>query len=248
LEDNGFGTKITGGKRLEELRQRIKPFFIRRRKNEVQKDLPEMIISDLVLEPKKVSTTLRGYESDWSARIAAVLEESGVEGLAGLGPHVAILRRLTGMAKVKPVFDFVMESFADGLDKIVLFAYHRDVIGELEALFVGAGVGCVTLDGSTAANKRQSTVDRFQEDPDTRVFIGQVTAAGTGITLTAASNLLFVEYSWVPTENWQAAQRIHRIGQTRGCLIRFVKLAGSLDEKITEAARKKTDVIRQLGF
>jgi SWI/SNF-related matrix-associated actin-dependent regulator 1 of chromatin subfamily A len=126
----------------------------------------------------------------------------------------------------------------------VLFAHHREVIEGLQAGLSGH----VSITGQTPASSRGFIVDTFQNDPHARVFIGQIQAAGTGITLTAASDVLFVESSWVPAENQQAAMRIHRIGQKNACLIRFATLAGSIDEQIQKAvARKTADITALLG-
>ncbi len=86
-------------------------------------------------------------------------------------------------------------------------------------------------------------MDSFQNDPDTRIFIGNIKAAGTAITLTASDRVYFVEQEWVPGDNTQAAQRCHRIGQTKSVNAIFVTISGSLDEKIGAIlARKAKDI------
>lgn len=104
----------------------------------------------------------------------------------------------------------------------------------------------VVLTGDNSPAERQQAVDAFQNDPAVRVFIGQIQAAGTGLTLTAASDALFVESSWTPSDNQQAAMRIHRIGQRNACLVRFAMLAGSIDENIQRAVLRKTSDIQKL--
>ena len=106
--------------------------------------------------------------------------------------------------------------------------------------------GVVTLFGETPAEKRQKHIDKFQRNPKCRVFIGQIVAAGTGITLTAASEVMFVEASWNPAENAQAAMRAHRIGQTRPVRVRFMGLANSIDEKIQTVLRAKAKAIAEI--
>ena len=78
------------------------------------------------------------------------------------------------------------------------------------------------------------------------MFIGQVTAAGTLITLTAANQVVFLESSWVPADNAQAAMRCHRIGQTRPVFVRVVGLAGSVDEQVQATLRRKIATLTQL--
>jgi SWI/SNF-related matrix-associated actin-dependent regulator 1 of chromatin subfamily A len=158
---------------------------------------------------------------------------------------LARLRRLTGIAKASTTVELLQDELATGaLDKVVVFAHHREVLRTLAAGLARFGV--VTVDGDTSPARRQAAIDRFQTDSATRVFLGQITAASTAITLTAACHVVFAEASWVPADNLQAAKRVHRIGQTRPVLVRFISLAGSLDEAITEVLRRKTRLLAQI--
>ncbi|WP_197286585.1 MULTISPECIES: DEAD/DEAH box helicase [unclassified Chelatococcus] len=240
--DNGFGIKITGGKNLKELRERIAPYVLRRRKEEVLTDLPPIRFDTLPLEGIRLPVVLNDAGKVEAEIIRKTLAEKGVGGLAEIAPHVASLRRITGLAKVGPVVEWVRDWLDAGGSKIVLFAHHKEVIAALSDAFDRA----VVVTGSTTPAVRQAAVDSFQNDPNTRVFIGQLQAAGTGLTLTAASDLLFVETSWVPAENQQAAMRIHRIGQRNACLVRVATLAGSIDEDVQKAVLRKMQDIRSL--
>ncbi len=246
--DNGFGTQIVGGKNLDKLKEAIGPWVLRRKKDEVLKDLPPIRFDELPLEGKIVDTDLQGVGAEQIRLVKIALEDYGVEGLREVAPHVAQLRRLTGLAKVAPTVDWIKEQFEGGLKKLVVFAHHTDVLSQLRRAFDGKEYWPVLIDGSYTAAARQAMVDRFQTKDDCKIFFGQIQAAGTGITLTAASDLLFVESSWVPAENEQAAMRIHRIGQRNACLVRFATLAGSIDEQIQRAVMRKTqDIARLFG-
>jgi SWI/SNF-related matrix-associated actin-dependent regulator 1 of chromatin subfamily A len=255
--DNGFGIQITGGKRHEVLKEKLAPFMLRRLKSEVLTDLPPITWGELFVEGKIEGAGGRaeavGYMEEVN-KVCSILEKKGVDGLREIAPHVATLRRLTGLAKVAPVVEWVKEWLESTDRKIVLMAHHREVIEGLFDGLWGDGRFMSTMDlpavvtGSTPAHLRQAGIDRFQNEPNCRVFIGQIQAAGVGITLTAASDVLFVESSWVPAENSQAAMRVHRIGQGNPCLIRFATLAGSIDEQIQKAvARKTADITKILG-
>jgi SNF2 family DNA or RNA helicase len=239
-QDTGFGIKIIRGKNLSELKQRIAPFVLRRKKDEVLKDLPPIRFDTLALEgkfPREAAGELR--------MIAEALEKEGVAGLKAIGPHVAQLRRLTGMAKVPAAMEWISDFLEGGESKLVVFVHHRDVMAELYTAF---GPISAVVDGMTTPAMRQEEVDRFQNNPRCRLFLGQIQAAGTGLTLTAASDVLFVESSWTPSDNQQAAMRVHRIGQRNACLVRFAMLAGSIDEDIQRAVmRKTTDIARLFG-
>lgn len=242
--DTGFGLQITGGKNMGDLRERLEPFILRRKKSDVLPDLPPLRLETLFLDGV-LSRELSVLSAEISGQIEQAIAERGIEGLQAIAPHVAKLRRLTGILKVAGVVETVKNEVPhDG--KIVLFAYHTGVIEQLEAELIEAGFGVVVVDGACPAGFRSSRVERFQSDPGIQVFIGQLTAAGTGLTLTAASECVIVESSWVPAENEQAAMRIHRIGQRNACRVRFATLADSLDEKINRAVMRKAADIAQL--
>lgn len=241
--DNGFGLKIVGGKNLDKLKAALAPHMMRRKKEEVLKDLPPIRFDTLAVEGK---LTLPQDCADEVRLVYETVEKKGIDGLREIAPHVAKLRRLTGLAKVQSCVDWIKDWLEAGGKKLVVFAHHRDVI---DGIFFGlreAKVLALKLDGSMGQTWRQQVIDNFQEPDGASVFIGQIQAAGTGITLTAASDALFVESSWVPAENEQAAMRIHRIGQKNACLVRFAALAGSIDEDIQRAVMRKTADIAKL--
>jgi SWI/SNF-related matrix-associated actin-dependent regulator of chromatin subfamily A-like protein 1 len=95
-------------------------------------------------------------------------------------------------------------------------------------------IGVAVLYGETSVSDRQAAVDRFQNDPNCRLFVGGIKAAGVGITLTAATHVVFAEQDWTPGWNQQAEDRAHRIGQRESVLIQYVVLDGSLDAHIAQ--------------
>ncbi|MBF0421090.1 MAG: DEAD/DEAH box helicase [Magnetococcales bacterium] len=240
------GIQITGGRNLAELRQRLAPFCLRRKKEEVLHDLQPIRFETIPLSPEGAIKALRDIEDgpEGDAIRAVLKQASGSDKLSGIALHVAELRRLTGLAKVQPTLSLVADELSSGLNKIVIFAHHREVIQRLEEGLEPFGVA--SIHGGIRAAERQAAIDGFQNDPEIKVFIGQLTAAGTAISLVSSSNVLFVESSWTPGDNFQAAMRCHRIGQKNSVLVRFVTLAGSLDEWITEVIRRKTAVINEL--
>ena len=240
-EENWLGhIQIKGGKNLDRLKKQIAPFVLRRKKSDVLRDLPAIRFETLPLSGGRPD----GKHSEELRILADALDRGGVAELAAIAPHVAQLRRATGLAKVGPAGKWILDQLDGGIDKLVVFAQHRDVLAHLRDLIPGS----VMISGETPQKDRGVLVDLFQKDKDVRVFIGQIQAAGTGITLTAASDLLFVESSWVHAENEQAAMRINRIGQNRACLVRFATLAGSIDERIQAAcARKMRDNVEVWG-
>jgi SWI/SNF-related matrix-associated actin-dependent regulator 1 of chromatin subfamily A len=237
--DNGFDIQIVGGKNLAELKERIAPFVLRRKKEDVLKDLPPIRFDELPLQCDRLPESDMAQMDGWDL-IVNTLAKDGVEGLREIAPHVAQLRRLTGLAKVPAAIEWIKEQFEGGLKKLVVFVHHLDV---MRALCV-TNIGFACIHGGTT--DRQAQVDRFQNDPECKLFIGQIQAAGTGITLTAASDVLFVEQDWTPGNNLQAAMRIHRLGQRNACLVRVATLAGSIDEQIQRALLRKFKDIETL--
>jgi SWI/SNF-related matrix-associated actin-dependent regulator 1 of chromatin subfamily A len=158
--------------------------------------------------------------------------------LESLGASLPTLRRYIGLAKVPEIAAIIANELeTDQYDKIVLMCVHMHVIEQVRIKL--KKFHPVTLYGGTPATKRQQNIDRFQKDKSCRVFIGQVVAAGTAITLTAASELAFVEQSWVPAENAQAAMRVHRIGQTRSVRVRVFSCDNTIDEQVNNVLIRK---------
>jgi len=268
--DAEYGFKITGHKNTEKLKAMMAPKMLRRKKDQVLKNLPPIIFHNVTVERSQVDIDPYFYENFRAIGIPAFLADlkridenlknslrdvfnhgypvsnndalKVIEGAAG---SVSTLRRYIGLAKVKACLDIIEEDMTSGaVDKIVIFAVHAQVIEAARKRFRKYGV--VTLYGGTPAIKRQANIDRFQNDPDCRVFVGQVVAAGTGITLTAAHEVAFIESSWVPAENAQAAMRCHRIGQTEKVRVRTFTCAGSVDEEVMRVVSQKTREIAKI--
>lgn len=238
--DRGYGPEIKpgSGRNLDELKALIAPFILRRLKADVLADLPPITFNTLYLDGK-----LPGSSAHDEMLVANALDSFDTDGLAKVATHVASLRRETGLAKLPAVIEWISDFLANTDEKLVVFAHHRDVI---EGLRAAARARAAVVTGDTV--HRQLEVDWFQNDPRCRLFIGQIQAAGTGLTLTAASTVLMAEQSWVPAENAQAAMRVHRIGQKNACTVYNAVLAGSIDERIGDAlTRKLNDLVKLFG-
>lgn len=266
--DNGFGFKITGHKNVDELKQLLGRFMLRRKKEEVMTELPPITFQEVTVERTSVdllpfTEQLRGKtteqfmaelklaDSTLKAAFLSIKDSKTpfqdrlkvLESMAN--GNMTTLRRYLGLAKLTRIGDILEEELATGaVQKIVIFGIHKDVIEGCRRRF--AKYGAVTLYGGTPGEKRQANIDRFQKDPKCRVFIGNIQAAGTGITLTAAHEVAFVEADWVPANNAQAAMRCHRIGQDKPVRVRFFSCAGSVDEEVMDTLRRKTRELAKL--
>lgn len=242
-------SKIVGIRNEDDLRRRVQGAMLRRRVNDVLKDLPALRVAEIGLDPALWERALS--DGLLTAETRAVLREA--QRLAAepdrvldlltrdSAGEIARVRRLVGALKAAALGPLLAEEMEQHREKLVVFGWHREALSAIESAL--ARFGTVRVDGSTPAQHRGNIVRSFQEDPGVRVFIGQIQAAGTGLTLTAANQLVFAEHSWVPSDNAQAAKRIHRIGQTRPVLIRHAVLAGTPDQAVIRALRRKTQGI-----
>jgi SWI/SNF-related matrix-associated actin-dependent regulator 1 of chromatin subfamily A len=252
-------TKVTGNRNNAELRERLKGFYIRRKKEDVIKDLPPLHWGTVVLEPPRDALkNLKVVESDPRLKeIRAVLaaaslahynrdDQAADEILSAINKDaISALRHAVGLAKVKPTIEFIEAEFESGIPKIVLFAHHRQVITQMEQGL--AKYNPVVITGDTSATKRQAAIDNFQTDPNVRLFIGQLGATNSAITLTASDQAIIMEASFVPSDNHQAAARCHRLGQKSSCVsARFIILGGSVDELVVNIIARKTRHISEL--
>jgi SNF2 family DNA or RNA helicase len=258
--DTPFGRQITGSRHLPDLRERMKDFMDRKKKTDVLADLPPLSFDTLVVHPHDAKhvpdAVLRELGNLDMAlanhpEISATMDDGGADIFAVLSrlktdTHITTQRRLTGTIKAEIALDVIEQELRGTQKKIIVFAHHTAVIDRLMAGLADMGAGAVKIDGRDDSTERDASVHAFQNDPLIRVFVGQITAAGTSITLTAASDVLFVEASWVPADNVQAACRAHRIGQKDGVLARFLTLDGSIDHQIMTALARKAREISEL--
>ncbi len=151
---------------------------------------------------------------------------------------MAETRQEIALAKLPLCYPHIEDALTVG--PVVVFAHHRAVIDELRKRFLGAAV----IHGGTSLPERDRQVKRFQAGK-TNLFIGNIQAAGVGITLTKASHVIFIELDWVPAMMSQAEDRCHRIGQKENVLVQHLVFEGSLDAMIAKSLIAKQNVIDQ---
>jgi SWI/SNF-related matrix-associated actin-dependent regulator 1 of chromatin subfamily A len=250
FRDTPFGRQVTGSKNQTILRESLRDKILRRRKDEVLTELPPLVLQDIPLTggPQnnwivRVSPEVRAIAAKLNYAFEHAGDDELLKTLRNPDSAVATVRRELGLMKVASSIIWVQERLAS-VDKILLFAWHRDVIAGLERGLKEFAPVVVT--GNSTPNARALAVQDFQSDPATRVFIGQILAAGTAVTLTAANEVAIVEASWVPGENVQAIARAHRLGQRDMVLASFLYLPGTLDERIMRVFRRKAAEIGEL--
>ena len=235
-KDTVWGRQIYGSQHQADLKPKLAPVVLRRRKREVLMELPPVVVQDVPLDTDLMFRATTGFDLPADeAELLAVLRRPDAA--------LAELRRKIGMAKILPSVSWIAERLASA-EKILVFAWHVDVIAGLARGLMQWQPAVIT--GDTTPRARDLEIVRFQEDPNCRVFVGQILAAGTGITLTAASEVVMVEASWVPGENHQSICRAHRLGQRDSVLASFLYLPDTLDQTVMAVFRRKAAELAEL--
>ena len=248
-----FGWEIDGASNLNELRTHLAALgFVRRVKADVLTELPPKIRTVLPIELdaaggrgiRDAEAALRDIIAGKARALADVANDDAGGQRGDVLGALARLRRAVGVAKIDAACEWIDGALAQG-EKPLVFAHHVDVLDGVQEHLRDAGISFVRLDGSTPAQQRQDLVDRFQNDEQVRVFLGSMTAAGQGITLTAASQVLIVEQSWTPAEMDQAEDRAHRLGQTDTVIATHLIAVGTIDEPVLELINTKRQTAAQ---
>lgn len=146
------------------------------------------------------------------------------------------LKQLVVRGKMKSIFSWIDEFMESG-EKLVIFATHTDVISQIARRY-----NAPMIRGDVNVMTRDNAVQRFQNDPDCRLIVGNIKAMGEGLTLTAASDVAFVEFGWSPKDHDQAEDRCHRIGQKDNVTVWSLCAEDTIDEEIAVLIDKKREM------
>lgn len=266
LEEAGL-TPADHGFYAEARRTVIDLGIVRRRKVDVAADLPDKRIADLPVElDDELGRSVRAAERELGNRLVgrfralvesrslrvgdldedqrdqfiravarAELEESKS---AKSGENVFTMVRRIGQAKAGLAADYAAQ-LARSVGKVVFFAKHIDVMDQAEAALAARELRTVSLRGDQTAFQRQAAIDAFNKDPEVAVAVCSLTAAGVGVNLQAASNVVLAELSWTAAEQTQAIDRVHRIGQDEPVTAWRIIAAHTIDARIAELIDSK---------
>ncbi|SEI92629.1 DEAD/DEAH box helicase [Demequina mangrovi] len=241
--------------------------IVRRRKADVAKDIPARTVADLPVElDGPLGRSIRAAEAALAARmvetyrraLAARKDDAPVEDGIDLelarriaaaelkdgsdkksGENVFAMVRRIGQAKAALAADYTAQ-LARNVGKVVFFAKHVDVMDQAEQIFADRGIRYASIRGDQTARVRNANVKAFTEDPEVEVVVCSLMAAGVGLNLQVASNLVLAELSWTDAEQTQAIDRIHRIGQSEPVTAWRVIAAQTIDAKIAELIDSKS--------
>lgn len=233
------GRKIwntSGASNLDELREQTKAVVLRRMKTDIL-DLPEKIISPIWLELKNSF-----YDDELTEFLRISKENRKKESLTVTLNRLMKLRQLIAIEKVDHTCELIDKVLEQGRKVIVFTNFTMS----LDMIYEKYGKKAVVLDGRMSKDRRQQSVDRFQNEDKVKVFIGNIKAAGVGITLTAADTVIFNDLSFVPADHSQAEDRAYRYGQKNSVLVYYPVFENTIEMTIYNILQKKKDIIDQV--
>lgn len=244
-EKGEYGWKTGGASNIEELTVQLHGVMLRRSKDDVLALPPKLRTWLPVGVPastgshaiKKVFELLAGKDRRPAQPRDVVLRRRGK-----LLAFLVEARQALAFAKVPSTLDFVRGAIDQG-EKVIVFSCFDDPIQKLAKEL---GSTAVVVTGKTPADKRQPLVDRFQNDAAVRVFVANIIAGGTGLNLTAATQVVFNDLDWVPTNHWQAEDRAYRIGQTRTVNVTYFVARDTIDDFVQAVLETKAALVNAI--
>ena len=241
-----------------ELRKLINPLKMRRTKDQVLKDLPEKIedLRHCTLSDEQVAI----YREIVSLKSTKIIEQlsttdspipymhvfATLQMLKQICNHPSLLTgknwKLSTSGKFELLKNLLTEAFRSG-HKVVIFSQYVRMIQIISEYLASIEISHTVLNGAT--RNRGKVIEKFQTDPNCKVFIGSLLAGGVGIDLTAASVVIHYDRWWNPSKENQATDRVHRIGQKRAVQVIKLVTKGTLEEKIDEMITKKKRIFEK---
>jgi SNF2 family DNA or RNA helicase len=206
------------------IRTELAPVYLRRTQADVLVELPERIEIDEWVEPSEAD--LAAYRNT-----PAVLVYKRMAATIGDGTRTS--------AKYERLKEIIDEHLSQGR-KVLVFSFFLQVIADVCDL-VG---GTAQITGGTSHGERQRIIDEFATAPDARVLVGQIDAGGIGVNLQAAQVVIIMEPQLKPSTEWHAIARAHRMGQSKTVTVHRLMVRGTIEERIVELLRKKTEIFR----
>ena len=244
----------------EKLKAMVFPFILRRRKEDVAKDLPPkneiVIYSEMGDKQFEFYTKLRDY---YRAQVMSEIEKNGIK-KATFGILNALLKlRQASLfpALVDEKYEHIpsckFEQLKNTVDeilaenhKILIFSQFVTVLQKIKMFIESSNLKYSYIDGSTRMSIRNKEIRRFQEDTDTKIFLLSIKAGGVGVNLTAADYVMIFDPWWNPAVEEQAIDRTHRIGQNKKVIAYKMIVKHSVEEKMLELQSKKKKLVKQI--
>jgi len=247
---DGYKYKVGGLKHPEEFKDYTKDFIIRRTRNEVLPDLPNISrnfeFHEMGEEVEQLyASKYKEFQDEYFYGEGTSFEKAG-----NLLKYISEMRHITGMAKIEPCLDYITEFMMDTDRKITIFVHHIDVATSLQLKIDrllsdgGYGYKCLRLEGGMDANKKDEVVTNFTTGVH-RILIASTLASGEGLNLQQCSDCIMLERQWNPANEEQAECRFIRIGQLADKVTATYMIAvGTVDEFFTELVERKRQIVK----
>ncbi|BES91962.1 Hypothetical protein NTJ_04770 [Nesidiocoris tenuis] len=242
-KETKFGWNATGSSNLLELKTILQhKVMIRRLKVEVLDQLPQKTRMKLSLNRiGKICTDsakMRNFEQIMTQDRLNKREQRST---------LLTYYAETGKAKIPAICSYLKELLKQN-KKFLVFAHHKEVLDAISNLLEETETHYIRIDGSVHSEDRKNVADQFQENEKFRVAVLSITAASTGLTLTAAQLVVFAELFWNPAQLLQAEDRAHRIGQQSTVMVQYLLADGTSDDHFWPLIQNKIDVLNQTGL
>lgn len=227
---------VNGASNLDELREKTRNIVLRRLKTDIL-DLPEKIITPIYLE-----LTNKFYDEELEDFIKITKENKNKESIAIAINRLMKVRQIIAMEKLQHTCELI-DNVLEQDKKVIIFTNFTATLDELHNKYKK---NSVILDGRMSKEKRQDSVDKFQNDPKIKIFISNIKAGGVGITLTAAETVIMNDLSFVPADHSQAEDRAYRYGQKNSVVIYYPVFENTIEIQIYNMLERKKNVIGQV--
>jgi len=241
---NGFAWTFNGASNTKELHEKLKSVCIRRKKEDVLPDLPPKIRTVVPIELNNRSE----YETAELNLIEWIRTTKGNKKAEKAANSEALVRinemkQLCAKGKMEGVLNWITDYLSND-QKLVVFTTHTWVLDAIVEKFKKCSV---KVNGKVTGAKRDKAVELFQNDPKITLFVGDLKAAGVGLTLTAAYATATIELGWNASQHNQAEDRVHRIGQTNDFVNAYYLLArNTIEEELADMIDTKRKIVNQV--
>jgi len=238
--------------RPEQIQERIKPYFLRRRKKEVMPELPPKIYEPIELElDEEQELAYRRAELGINIEFNEALARGEKITKQHIFAKLSILKQICNFAprkstspKTDSLKERIEEIIASGNKVIVFSQYVDEGVSKIEKILAPYGVAKI-IGGQTDAN-RQIEIEKFKKNKEIAVLIASIRSGGEGLNLTEASYVVHFDHWWNPAVMWQAEDRVHRRGQTKGVNIYSYWMKDTIDERIRQKLQEKNILFNQI--
>ena len=223
---------------MEELQEIIKPYYLRRLKSDFAKITTKTI---KYLHYEMSDEEKKSYEELWDKYIELQEDKEKTEKNKKL-IETSLMRQWLADKMIPKSIDLARKCINLG-HKVIIFCAYDNEIEQFTKEFEGI---CVYHNGKLNEKKKNTAVESFQNDENIKVFIGNIFSAGVGLTLTSGDVVIFNNFSFVPSDNKQCEDRIHRLNQTKPCTIYYQSFNATYFDKMLEIVHNKEEVINRI--